>query len=87
MILLDEEYGDLSTDSESEPKQKPLEEIAPEPKVSLPALTNAYNLWIFCLVATYQEHSVEVLIDTSSHNNFIQEGLVDKLGLQCVLAQ
>ena len=30
---------------------------------------------------------MEVLIDTASHNNFIQEGLVDELGLQLVTAQ
>ena len=87
MILLDEEYGDLLNESDSEPIQAPLDEIVFEPEVRRHALTNASNLWIFCLATTYREHFIEVLIDRGSHNNFIQEGLVDKLGLQCVPAQ
>ena len=41
---------------------------------------------IFRLAASYRDHSVEVLVNVGSHNNFIQEGLVDQLGLQPVTA-
>ena len=53
MISLDEEYGELSTESDSEQNQAPLEDIISEPEVSLHALTNASNLQIFRLAATY----------------------------------
>ena len=87
MILLKEDYGELPNDSTSDTNPATMDEIASKPEVSLHALTIASNLQIFCLTATYWEHIVEVLIDTRSHNNFIQEGLVEKLELQSVPAQ
>ena len=89
MILLDDEFGEVVVPSESELTPQPLVntvEFEVEPEVSLHALTNASNLQIFHLATSYRDHSVEVLIDTGSHNNFIQEGLVDQLGLQLVSA-
>ena len=47
MILLDEEDGDLSTNSDNKPIQPSLvtnDALASEPEVSLHALTNASNL-------------------------------------------
>ena len=89
MILLNDEFGEVAVPSESKLTPQPLvntAEFEVEPEVSLYALTNASNLKIFRLAASYRDHSVEVLIDIGSHNNFIQEGLVDQLGLQLVSA-
>ena len=89
MILLNDEFGEVVVPSESKLTPQPLvntAEFEVEPEVSLYALTNASNLKIFRLAASYRDHSVEVLIDIGSHNNFIQEGLVDQLGLQLVSA-
>ena len=89
ITLLDDEFGEVIVLSDSELTQQPLgntAELEVKTEVSLHALTNASNLWIFWLAASYRNHSVEVLIDMGSHNNFIQEGLVDQLGLQHVAA-
>ena len=64
-----------------------LVESEPEIEVSLHILTNALNPQIFHLTVTYQDHFIEVLIDMGNHNNFIQEGLVKKLGLSSVPAK
>lgn len=47
-----------------------------EQVVSLHSLTNTSNPQIFRIPAACEEQSVEVLIDTGSHNS-IQETLVD----------
>ena len=89
MTLFDDELGGIVVPSESKLTPQPLvnsAELEVEIEVNLHALTNASNLQIFYLAASYRDHSVEALIDTGSHNNFIQEGLVDQLGLQLVTA-
>ena len=74
-------------DLRDENKRISLVESEIETEVSLHTLTNVSNPWIFHFTATYHDHSIEVLIDTGSHNNFIQEGLVEKLGLASVHAK
>ena len=80
MILLDDEFGEVSVPSDIELTPQLLAttaELEVEPEVSLHALTNASNLQIFRLAASYRDHSVEVLIEMGSRNNFIQEGMVN----------
>lgn len=50
-------------------------------EVSLNALSNANNPRIFRIVAQHGAEALEVLIDTGSNNNFIQESLATRLGL------
>ena len=56
MILLDDEYGEVSVHSDNEPTPQSIitnDELEFELEVSLHALTNASNLRIFCLAASY----------------------------------
>ena len=79
MILLDEDYGELPNDSTSETIPTTVDELLMNHKSAFKPLL---MLPIFGYsAATYREHFVEVLIDIGSHNNFIQEGLVENLGL------
>ena len=86
MLLHDDECIDSPTATNTKAIQASRTEIVSEQEVSLHAFTNNSNFWIFHIAASYKEHSLEVLIDTCSHNNFIQEGLVEKLVLFSVLA-
>ncbi|XP_062104440.1 uncharacterized protein LOC133815643 [Humulus lupulus] len=73
----DEEMGTM-VDSESHEEVEETEE-----EVSLNSLSNSMNPRIFRIMATHGSEAVEVLIDTGSHNNFIQEALVTQLHLEC----
>ncbi|XP_062109866.1 uncharacterized protein LOC133821735 [Humulus lupulus] len=73
----DEEMGTM-VDSESHEEAEETEE-----EVSLNSLSNSMNPRIFRIMATHGSEAVEVLIDTGSHNNFIQEALVTQLHLEC----
>lgn len=53
-----------------------------EQEVSLHSLTNTSSPQIFRIFAVCGKQAVEVLIDTGSHSSFIQETLVDRLGLE-----
>lgn len=53
-----------------------------EEEVSLNSLSNSMNPRIFRIMAQHGTEKLEVLIDTGSHNNFIQEALVSQLQLQ-----
>ncbi|XP_073152993.1 uncharacterized protein [Henckelia pumila] len=82
MILLggessEEGYDDINQENFHEPFAK----LDEETEVSLHTLTNTPNPRIFRITATHHQEPVEVLIDTGSHNNFIQEGLVNLLGI------
>ncbi|KAM6583243.1 hypothetical protein CsatB_010245 [Cannabis sativa] len=65
--------GDIVTDQE--------ESLAEEG--SLNSLSNAANPRIFRITAYHGKEPLEVLIDTGSNNNFIQEALAARLGLNC----
>lgn len=52
-----------------------------EDEVSLNSLSNSMNPRIFRIMAQHGKETLEVLIDTGSHNNFIQEALVSELQL------
>ncbi|XP_060967566.1 uncharacterized protein LOC115704201 [Cannabis sativa] len=65
--------GDIVTDQE--------ESLAEEG--SLNSLSNAVNPRIFRITAYHGKEPLEVLIDTGSNNNFIQEALAARLGLNC----
>ena len=56
-----------------------LETVAEE--VCLNAFSNVANPRIFWIIAQHGSKSLEVLIDTGSNNNFIQEALAARLGL------
>ena len=84
MILLDDEYNVDVIDHDNENVLAIEEEIVSNQEVRLHAFTNNSDPRIFYIAATYKENSLEVLIDTGSHNNFIQEGLVDRLSLLSV---
>lgn len=56
-------------------------------EVSLNTFSNANNLRIFQILAKHGAQTIEVLIDIGSNNNFIQEALVEKLGLKCTLTK
>lgn len=58
-----------------------------EIEVSLHALTSASNPRVFRITGHHRHIPVEILIDTESHNNFVQEGLLDKLGIACMAAK
>ncbi|XP_062118280.1 uncharacterized protein LOC133831890 [Humulus lupulus] len=65
-------------------EQEPIEvEDSLGEEVSLNALSNSTNPRIFRLRANHGKESLEVLIDTGSNNNFIQESLANRLGLRC----
>ena len=56
MILLDDEYGEVSIHSDSEPTPQSIitnDKLEYEPEVSLHALIDASNLWIFRLTALW----------------------------------
>ncbi|CAI9757982.1 unnamed protein product [Fraxinus pennsylvanica] len=73
-----EEGEGESEDSGSEKNDTAEEE---ELEVSLNTLANSVNPRIFRIMAKHRIESWEVLIDTGSNNNFIQEALVEKMGL------
>ena len=50
-------------------------------EVSLNSLSNSANPRIFRLRAKHKSEALEVLIDTGSNNNFIQESLANRLEL------
>lgn len=80
MILMGDE---LDASSEAIPAKSQPEHILDseeDPEVSLHTLTNASSHHIFRLTTQIHQKTVEVLIDTGSHNNFIQEDLVEKWG-------
>ncbi|XP_062103343.1 uncharacterized protein LOC133814394 [Humulus lupulus] len=52
-------------------------------EVSLNSLSNSTNPRIFRIMAHHGKEPLEVLIDTGSNNNFIQEALAARLGLNC----
>ncbi|XP_060969861.1 uncharacterized protein LOC133037067 [Cannabis sativa] len=52
-----------------------------EEEVSLHSLSNSMNPRIFRLMAYHGSETVEVLVDTGSNNNFIQETLAEQLKL------
>ncbi|XP_062080683.1 uncharacterized protein LOC133785470 [Humulus lupulus] len=52
-------------------------------EVSLNSLSNSTNPRIFRIIAQHGTEPLEVLIDTGSNNNFIQEALAARLGLAC----
>ncbi|XP_062093442.1 uncharacterized protein LOC133799441 [Humulus lupulus] len=52
-----------------------------EEEVSLNSLSNSLNPRIFRITAKHSKESLEVLVDTGSNNNFIQEALVYQLQL------
>ena len=54
---------------------------SPEEEMSLHSLSNSLNPTIFRIMATHGKESLEVLVDTGSNNNFIQEALVYQLKL------
>ncbi|KAF4377290.1 hypothetical protein F8388_012391 [Cannabis sativa] len=58
-------------------------EDSPVDEVSLNSLSNSANPRIFRLMAKHKAKCLEVLIDTGSNNNFIQESLAGHLGLLC----
>lgn len=57
------------------------ETLEETPEVNLHSLTNPMNPRIFRILAKHKTEILEVLIDTGINYNFIQEGLVQKLGL------
>ena len=54
-----------------------------EVEVSLNTLSHSINPRIFQIMARHGIEALEVVIDNGSDNYFIQEALVDKLGLKC----
>ena len=63
---------------EMENKGDELEDASVE-EVSLHSLSNSMNPRIFRIMASHGSETVEVLIDTGSNNNFIQETLMNQL--------
>ncbi|XP_062109432.1 uncharacterized protein LOC133820560 [Humulus lupulus] len=80
LILYGQEDDDCETDLEAELQD--MEDVTEE-EVSLNSLSNSLNPRIFRIMAHHGSETLEVLIDTGSNNNFIQEALVAKLRLQC----
>ena len=80
LILCAQEEDEQSNEDDTEDKCEMGEALAEE--VSLNALSNTTNPRIFRIVAQHASESLEVLIDTGSNNNFVQEALAQRLGLQ-----
>lgn len=55
--------------------------VEEEMEVSLNAFSNSINPHVYRIPARVGKEALEVLIDTGSNNNFIQESLVEKLAL------
>ncbi|XP_062119217.1 uncharacterized protein LOC133832962 [Humulus lupulus] len=68
-------------DVESGTETGVLEFETTEEEVSLNSLSNSMNPRIFRIMAKHEKESLEVLVDTGSNNNFIQESLVYQLQL------
>ncbi|XP_060969922.1 uncharacterized protein LOC133037114 [Cannabis sativa] len=75
MCVQDEEDASMGADEEEH------EIDSPEEEVSLNSLSNSLNPRIFRITAKHGNESLEVLVDTSSNNNFIQESLATQLNL------
>ncbi|XP_073137569.1 uncharacterized protein [Henckelia pumila] len=87
LILFGDEEGDCLKEFGGYADAQPFNFGDEEVEVSLHALTSASNPRIFRLTARFERTCVEILLDTGSHHNFIQEGLVTKLGMSCVTAR
>uniref|UniRef100_A0A803Q2X2 RNA-directed DNA polymerase n=1 Tax=Cannabis sativa TaxID=3483 RepID=A0A803Q2X2_CANSA len=74
----EEEEGERSLAGESDSSH--MDETLVD-EVSLNSLSNSANPRIFHIWANHGEETLEVLIDTESNNNFIQESLASKVGL------
>ncbi|XP_030479409.2 uncharacterized protein LOC115696659 [Cannabis sativa] len=70
----DDETGKVLMDSDDSQTEE----------VSLNSLANSTDPKIFRIQAFHGKEQLEVLIDTGSNNNFIQEALAARLGLTCV---
>ncbi|XP_073134566.1 uncharacterized protein [Henckelia pumila] len=81
MVLLGDDWDDytLGVDVYGEKTLLELDEGVTE--VSLHTLTSSATPRIFRITANFQQIPVKVLIDTGSHNNFLQEGLIERLGM------
>ncbi|XP_062075982.1 uncharacterized protein LOC133780122 [Humulus lupulus] len=79
LILCASEEDD--TDTAMETTCNELEDNT-EDEVSLNSLSNPLNPRIFIIMAQHGSEQLEVLIDTGSNNNFIQESLAAQLRLQ-----
>ncbi|XP_060962287.1 uncharacterized protein LOC133032379 [Cannabis sativa] len=75
MCVHDEEDASMGADEEEH------EIDSPEEEVSLNSLSNSLNPRIFRITAKHGNESLEVLVDTGSNNNFIQESLATQLNL------
>ncbi|XP_062118768.1 uncharacterized protein LOC133832416 [Humulus lupulus] len=63
---------------------EPAVEDVTQEEVSLHSLSNSSHPHIFRMLATHRATKLEVLIDTGSNSNFIQEDLASKLNLPMV---
>lgn len=80
MLILcasEEEEGNNAEDTTSTESEE-----CPKEEVSLNSLSNPLNPRIFRILARHGSEKLEVLIDTGSNNNFIQESLAIQLQLQ-----
>lgn len=75
ILCASEEDG---TETASETLGSDMEDVTEE-EVSLNSLSNPLNPRIFRIMASHKAEAVEVLIDTGSNNNFIQESLANQL--------
>ncbi|XP_062109565.1 uncharacterized protein LOC133821072 [Humulus lupulus] len=80
LLLLGQDDDDC--DFLEEANSQELEEVA-EDEVSLNTLSNSLNPRIYRFMAKHGSEALEVLIDTGSNNNFIQESLANQLHLPC----
>ncbi|XP_024024277.1 uncharacterized protein LOC112092413 [Morus notabilis] len=81
LLMIGEEEDDGHADEDRQSPDSATEEVDIE--VSLNTLSNSVNPRIFRISAKQGTETLEVLVDTGSNNNFIQEALVEKLGLSC----
>ncbi|XP_062102862.1 uncharacterized protein LOC133813740 [Humulus lupulus] len=78
LLLYGQEEGNDVSEHSMEQKG---EEQEDEEEESLNAFSNSTNPQIFCILGNHGRESLDVLIDTGSNNNFIQDNLAEKLHL------
>ncbi|GAV73645.1 gag-asp_proteas domain-containing protein, partial [Cephalotus follicularis] len=78
------EENKFDTQQDWETQVEGTKDIQEGTEISMLALAGQHNPNSIRITGMYHEHSIHVLIDSGSTNNFIQERVVTKLDMTCI---